>query len=551
VTDANGLEVTIDVPWNGAATCCEDVPLTLAFQTPWSEINSISWPGEVVVFLDGGCPPFDWTIAGANFTLDYAATNSRRNRVHGAVGADSDDLTIVVEDLCGACVCLPGLDLCGPCGFVHEGETLSVAVQHGSVPIDWEWIGDHVGWTLAEAQSADLDVDITVVADPTNKSVTLKAMDAAGCTDTVTLGVDDEVEFDGDYGRHPFVKKISNGIVAISYEGPDGDSPPGYTKTYSVNSDAQLTYIDVLEHRDASVSHHQSCVRSSGVLCTSYVESGGNLGISAILIDGSGNMSQHASSYLQYYPSGGSGSYHALFARSETSGGIIVAVHDTGGDIVYAESMTVTDEGEVIAPIIQRLKIAAVCSYPHGAMIGESVFLAVWQDSENKLSGRTVSVSATGVLTNLSNETQFTTFAAAEFQVLKVKDGWALVLCRNALNGAYIIALQISSGGVITIPAGSVYKFTDDHYGIHPTGYVVDESHIAIVTNDDDSYGLHFWQFEVSLGDTVSWTQLEHYDYGIVQRQEWSIDKVRDNVLAIGYFDEDNDGRIRTKRICY
>lgn len=100
VTDANGLEVTISVPWNGAATCCEDVPIELAFDTPWGEIDdSKNWPGEVVIFISGGCPPYTWESDNDRFPLDYAATNSPRNRVHGTY---TGYFNITVTDDCGA-----------------------------------------------------------------------------------------------------------------------------------------------------------------------------------------------------------------------------------------------------------------------------------------------------------------------------------------------------------------------------------------------------------------------------------------------------------------
>jgi len=103
VTDANGLEVTISVPWHGGPTCCEDVPLAFSVQTAWDEVDdSRNWPGEVVILLDGGCPPFDWTVSGTNFTLDNAASNSRRNRLANAVGPATPEIT--VTDLCDTCL---------------------------------------------------------------------------------------------------------------------------------------------------------------------------------------------------------------------------------------------------------------------------------------------------------------------------------------------------------------------------------------------------------------------------------------------------------------
>ena len=97
VTDTNGLEVTINVPWNGAASCCEDPP-ALSIQTPVAEVSGEMATCEVVVFIDGGCPPFAWetTVTSGTAALDYAATNSRRNRIAG----NAPCWTLTVTDHC-------------------------------------------------------------------------------------------------------------------------------------------------------------------------------------------------------------------------------------------------------------------------------------------------------------------------------------------------------------------------------------------------------------------------------------------------------------------
>ena len=98
VTDANGLEVTINVPWNGAVSCCEDPP-ALSIQTLESELGPFLDGVEIVVFIDGGCPPFGWVITNSiDVNLDYAATNSRRNRVSSSILCPP--FTLTVTDLC-------------------------------------------------------------------------------------------------------------------------------------------------------------------------------------------------------------------------------------------------------------------------------------------------------------------------------------------------------------------------------------------------------------------------------------------------------------------
>jgi len=144
VTDANGLEVTISVPYSGASTCCEDVPIEFALQTDRDEIVL---GGDTVIFLDGGCSPFTWEVDDEELTLANAATNSRRNKL--TASGDATKGTLTVTDLCEAsvtaCLCFD------PSGFGYDtensGETVDrsdsaeIFVEGGCPPFTWAVAG--------------------------------------------------------------------------------------------------------------------------------------------------------------------------------------------------------------------------------------------------------------------------------------------------------------------------------------------------------------------------------------------------------------------------
>jgi len=205
VTDANGLEVTINVPWNGAASCCEDPP-AFSIQTIAAELGP--FPGESVVFLDGGCSPFTWTISGTGFTLDYAATNSRHNRVHGTIDGN---VTVTVEDSCGqtdeVSVVICNCDVEDDVAYDttnsdetvdREGEATIIVID-GCGPFSWEVSG--TGFTLAAA-STDSRTN-TLIADGTAcGSATITVTDNCGdsCTGYVrgTTGRWDQKSYNCD-----------------------------------------------------------------------------------------------------------------------------------------------------------------------------------------------------------------------------------------------------------------------------------------------------------------------------------------------------------------
>ena len=341
VTDANGLEATISVPYNDASTCCEDVPMEFAKQTPWDEITSVSWPNDVVVFLDGGCPPFDWTIIGANFTLDYAATNSRRNRLHGAVGADSDDIYLTIEDLCGSLLCYPGVLFSGDCFSVNRGGDLTVTAARGVAPIAWEFVGSSTGWSLAEAQTADLDNVVSLEADAPIGTVTLKCTDTNGCTETqvlYTAGVVDSHEFDEADCIFPWAIQLSTNYYAVVYESTGDD---GWIKTFHIPSGTGIiTEVDSYEYSTAAgefsmIVHIYGNIYAitdrSGYIRTIEISDAGVITKSII----SSRQITGATSNINYIVHVG-GSIYAVFWGSPYGRSVSTYTIGNGGDISVA-----------------------------------------------------------------------------------------------------------------------------------------------------------------------------------------------------------------------
>jgi len=178
VTDSNGLEVTISVPYNGSSTCCEDILIEFALQTDNVDLDDSHWPGEVVTFIDGGCPPFTWEVTGDGFSLDYEETNSRRNRLHGDNGASGP--VVGVTDYCESSLCWsPDFD------YISEQHTKIAAstdltVEKGKVNITWEFVGDAEDWTIQTSPTEDLDTVLTPPYATSDETVIVKATDACG-----------------------------------------------------------------------------------------------------------------------------------------------------------------------------------------------------------------------------------------------------------------------------------------------------------------------------------------------------------------------------------
>jgi len=547
VTDTNGLEVTINVPWSGACGCCDDVSIEFAKQTPWSEIESINWPGEVVVFIDGGCSPFTWTISGANFTLGIASSNARRNWLLGASGADSDNIYMVVEDYCGSKLCWPGvLFNAQPCSFRFEGESQTITVSRGVAPIDWEFVGAATGWTIAEAQTADLDNIITAVENPTTKSVTLKGTDANGCTGTKTLYSGDILEYATSMGRHGSVVTVDTGLVFLCCEGP---SNHGNAFTFSVDSDMQIAQLDTLDYSDYG-AYSTVCKAHNGVYCVSNQLSGTGARLEAFLVDGSGNITQHENNSCDWMP----GVALSIFniEASYIESGVVVAVTNAGNGYAYAASIGVASSGEVTPTRLDVLQLTTGWGrQPYFTMISNTIGICVYTNVSYYLYARMFSVAADGTIALVGDETQVTDFAVYNPKVKKITDNWVIVAGRAALDKGYTWALQVS-GTEIVLNTGYEHNFDDVGYVGSLAMTILSSSTFLILTPEGSAgtYGGHYWRFAVSLGSSISWTDVYHYDYGDNPMRFHDATLPRSGVLLESYFDSVDDGWLRTRRIC-
>lgn len=97
---------------------------------------------EDVSVYTGGCPPFEWSVAGTDFSLldgpGGAGTDGRNNRLYCGGGA-AGQATITVRDDCGDEVqCVVDCSNCGYWALYEEGES----VNTGGAGCDDCYVGD-------------------------------------------------------------------------------------------------------------------------------------------------------------------------------------------------------------------------------------------------------------------------------------------------------------------------------------------------------------------------------------------------------------------------
>jgi len=87
--------------WDG---CCK-IPMTFDdASTP----DTIAPSSSITLYVEGGCPPYTWSVAGLGYTLDFVSTVIGQNGLNcggGTCGVNYDPFaTITVTDACGTSI---------------------------------------------------------------------------------------------------------------------------------------------------------------------------------------------------------------------------------------------------------------------------------------------------------------------------------------------------------------------------------------------------------------------------------------------------------------
>lgn len=99
--DAAGNECsdTVDVICY-VKTCCDEPTYVAVSFDDDNTADTIARSSSISVYIENGCPPFDWTVSGTGFTLGSAQTDERVNTLT-ADGSACGSATITITDDCG------------------------------------------------------------------------------------------------------------------------------------------------------------------------------------------------------------------------------------------------------------------------------------------------------------------------------------------------------------------------------------------------------------------------------------------------------------------
>jgi len=374
VTDANGLEVTISVPWNGAATCCDDPP-ALSIQTPVAEIVGEFAVCEVVVFIDGGCPPFAWvtTTTSGTATLDYAATNSRRNRITGTAPC----WTLTVTDYCDQTATIGVYpivmsvldsyefdeDYCLGPQVVQLANTEYYAVIYEG-PDDDGWIRtfnipeatgviteiDSYEYTTVNGAScniAHITGDIYAVTNATTYLSTI----AISSTGAITKTIQDTVQIHVGATKGGLVVHVAGSVYAVFWQHGLGE----HAFTYNIAANGAIAFLDGYNSGIGYSSTAAGKV-TDGVYYTVRLSDWGDFIVATYAINDAGVVTDEVIDQQELSLDGPNAVSHGRTCVVEVASNIYVMTHRDENGVTLA-TFQINDNGSIETSTIDELLI--------------------------------------------------------------------------------------------------------------------------------------------------------------------------------------------------
>jgi len=373
VTDANGLEVTISVPWNGAGSCCDDPPV-LSIQTPVAEIHGEFAACEVVVFIDGGCPPFAWetTTTSGTATLDYAATNSRRNKITGTAPC----WTLTVTDHCDQTDTIGVYpiemsvldsyefeeDYCSGPRVIQLVNTDYYAVVYEG-PDDDGWIKTFnipaATGVITEIDSYEYDTtngagpsiihvtgDVYAIANLSTYLVTVKISSIG----VITKAIQDSVQIHVGATNSNIIRHIDGEVFLMFWRHNLGQ----HVFTYSIDSGGTITYIDGWNSTIGSIPSSSGEV-TDNVFYTISLYDWGNFVVTTFAVSDGGDVTESVlDNAILTLPGSGHGVSHGRTCSIKVGPNIFAMTHrdNLGASI---GTFQINDDGSIEADIVDSL----------------------------------------------------------------------------------------------------------------------------------------------------------------------------------------------------
>lgn len=418
VTDTNGLEVTINVPWNGAASCCEDPP-ALSIQTPLVEIVGEFATCEVVVFIDGGCPPFTWatTTVTGTATLDHAATNSRRNRITGT----AECWTLTVTDLCEQtatigvypmsvidshefdetyCSLPRALRLStGYYVVVYEGPDDDGWIKTFSIPASTGVVADVDNYEYTTANgSRSLITHITGnIYAVTSESQYIYTIEISS-TGVITKSIKDSELINNRSGLWSILVHIADDVYALVWR---SSVLAQMVSTYTIEASGAITAVDTLTAGVSGIPSHAALVTSNVVFSVALTD-WGTFEVTTYGVSDAGVITDpYLDNHTFTIPGDDHGVNHGKTSVVEVASNIFAMTHqdiDVGATIA---TFQINDNGTIEEALIDSLLLAnsLADSFPGLVYSGAGdVYYVAYEDTDDKGNISSIKITSAGAI---------------------------------------------------------------------------------------------------------------------------------------------------------
>jgi hypothetical protein len=346
---------------------------------------------------------------------------------------------------------------------------------------------------------------------------------------TITRSIIDTLQFD-TAGNTPLILNLSGNIFAVVYH---NSSNRLNLKTLTILADGTISNTVIDSLTVATTGYEASVVPISSSMVAIAYRGPSNKGyVATVGIDSSGNIGSAPVNNVVfannncYEPEivNVGGTYYAVVYRGPSNKG-------------YINTLEIASSGIVTNTVVSTYNnLAATCYEPDIAAVTGGFYAIVYRGASNRGYLATVTISASGVITqSVTSSAYFNSAINSGYtpRVVKIAPGVFATVYRGVSNRGNITTSLISDSGVITNAIRDTWVF-DNTAGYEPCFLPVSGTVYGVVYRGNANDG-YLKTIDIDSGGTITQTEIDSYRFDTSNGYEPDILYISGNIYGIAY----------------
>jgi hypothetical protein len=350
----------------------------------------------------------------------------------------------------------------------------------------------------------------------------------------------DSFEFDVEKGGEPDIINISGDIYAVAYRGKDDD---GFIKTIEISQIGYInnTVIDAFEY-DTVKAYEPAIINiSQNFYAIAYKGDGDDGWLKTIEININGIINNTVIDSAEFDIDKGKepciinviGDTYAIAIRGD-------------GDDGWLKTLEINQNGNIISPIIESFEFDVnKCIEPKIIKISSDKYGIIYEGDGDTGILKTIEINTDGVITdNVIDTLIYDTEKGNSPDIIHINNNKYGIVYQGDHDYGMLKTIEIISNGEISDTIIDTLEF-DTNKGLEPEIIHVTGDIYAIAYKGDGDDG---WvkTIEIKNNGLITDTIIDSFEYDVDKAKEPEIIKISNNLFAISYKGDGDDGWLKT-----